>query len=475
MAVEYDLVVIGKSEAGIYAALTATRLGARVALVEQEVSAHELQNQALFHWGKRFKQAYQYQGSHKLPAIELGQQWQDALAWVREVMLTLDADFSTAVIASWGVEIVSGCGQFSSKPHLSFQIDTRRLRAKNYLIATGCCPLIPQIEGLEAAGYLTTASPWAQQSTLPNRLMVLGSDPTGVALAQTLARLGSSVTIAVRGRYILAKDDPEAAYLIQSQLEAEGIRILTQTEVSQVRQIGAQKWVQAASQAIEADEILVAAGQRSQVAGLNLEAIGVKVDRRGIQLNAKLQTTHPRIYACGNPIDTGYPLPHLARYQAEVALANLLFLPIFKVDYWGMPWATATEPELVRLGMTEPQALQAYGKEVLVLRQTAQTLAAAQLRGEEVGLCKLIVRQSGEILGVHLVGNGVSEIASVVSLAMRQGLKVDALADLPMLCPTISQLLSTTAMEWYWQRFDRHPFQKRLLKGFFTWRRSWFF
>ncbi len=473
MSVEYDLVVIGKSEAGIYAALTATRLGARVALVEQGISAHPLQNQALFQWGQRIKnQARQPQGS-SLPAIDPGQQWQNALTWVREMMVTLDTDSATAVMASAGVEIVPGCGQFSRKPHLSFQLDTRRLRAKNYLIAMGGCPLIPEIDGLETVGYLTTASPWTQQSTLPHRLMVLGGDPTGVALAQTLARLGVAVTIAVRGRHILAKDDPEAAYLIQSQLEAEGVRILTQTEVSQVRQIGEQKWLQAASQAIEVDEILVAAGQRSQVTDLNLEAVGVKVDRRGIQLNDNLQTTHPRIYACGDPI-AGYASPHLSRYQAEIAVANLLFLPTFKVDYWGMPWVTPTEPELVRLGMTEPQALQAHGKEVLVLRQTTHASIAAQLRGEEVGLCKLIVRSSGEILGVHLVGNGVSELASVVTLAMRQGLKVDALADLPVLSPTISQLVSTTASQWYWHSFDRHPIQKNLLQAFFSWRRSWF-
>ena len=134
--------------------------------------------------------------------------------------------------------------------------------------------------------------------------------------------------------------------------------------------------MQAGDEAIETDEILVAAGQVSNVESLNLEAVGVKSHPRGLQLNEKLQTTNPSIYACGD-VNGDYQFVNIANYEARIALKNALFFPLFKADYRCIPWAIFSNPTLARVGLTETQARRRYPQDVLVLQQYFKTVAAA--------------------------------------------------------------------------------------------------
>ena len=156
-------------------------------------------------------------------------------------------------------------------------------------------------------------------------------------------------------------------------MEAEGVRIFTQTEVFQAREIDGKKWVLVGNEAIETDEILLAVGQKFDMDVLNLQAVGVQFDRRGLVLNRKLQTTNPRIYACGD-LAGGYSFPHIANYEVQVALKNILYLPIFNVNYSGIPWAIGSDPKIARVGLTEAQARRRYGQEILVCRQYGLTI-----------------------------------------------------------------------------------------------------
>ncbi|MBW4574786.1 MAG: NAD(P)/FAD-dependent oxidoreductase [Aphanothece sp. CMT-3BRIN-NPC111] len=490
MAVEYDLVVIGGSTAGIYAAVTAARLQARVALVEPQPQQKNWLEAGLIH-GNTFAQQFgvpwetgelgeqrdlkpastTYDHTHQqVASIQFAQAWE----WASEVVSTLEEQHSPAVLASLGVDVIAGEGEFCRRPHLAFVVKNRHLRARAYLIATGSRQAVTDIEGLQTTGYLTPRDIWQQPhcENLPSNCVVIGGNAVGTELAQALARLGATVTLVVRGSHILPLEDPEAAHLVQAQLEAEGVCVLTQTEVTQVKSIEGKKWVLAGNKAIEADEIMVAAGQQPNLEALNLEGVGVKWNRRGIQVNKKLQTTNPRIYACGDVIG-GYQFPHIANYEARIALKNALFLPVFKVNYRGIPWAIFSNPILTRVGLTEAQARRRYGKEILVLRQYFKTVGKALLLGETTGLCKIIVRGNGEILGATIVGPEADELIHAIALAIRQKLKVGAIADLPHISPTLSEITHQAAAEWHHQRLSSNTRLKDLLEGFFNLRRSW--
>lgn len=512
MAVEYDVVIIGGSSAGVCAAVAAAHLKARVALVEPQPpeangSGHwPIYSKALSQVGKvaqQMRDAHQFGvcsnaaatqdekreatdnkeilnsdsrlptpdfGLLKAPSVEKDQ----AMQWAKGVVSTVEEQHSPAVLASLGVDAIAGAGEFCRKPYLAFVVNGRYLRGRAYLIATGSRPAVPDIDGLEATGYLTPADIWQRDISkhLPSTWVVIGGNPVGIELAQTLARLGAEVNLVLSRKHILAKEDPEAAQLVQAQLEAEGIRVLTQAEVTQVKRIDDKKWVLAGNKAIEADEILLAAGHQPNVESLNLEGVGVEYHRHGIDVNQKLQTTNPRIYACGNVLG-GYQLANIADYEARIALKNALFLPVFKVDYRGIPIGVFSDPMLARVGMTEAEARRRCGKDVLVLRQYFKTLSKAHIVGETTGFCKIVVRLSGEILGATVVGPEAGELIQPLALAIRQKIKVGAIADLPPISPTFSEITYQAAAEWHRQRLGRNTGLSDFLEGFFNWRRGW--
>ena len=459
MAIDYDVVIIGGSLTGRYAAIAAIQLRARVALIEPE--AQSLLARLAPHALTQLSQdATSGQGA--------------SMRWVEGVVSNIEYQYSLAVIAALGVDVIVGSGQFHRQPHLAFAVNGRFLRARAYLLATSTRSAIPDIAGLQPTGYLTTADICqgiVSTRQPPRNWVILGGDPDGCQLAQTLTRLGFKATVVVKRSHLLVKEDPDIAHLVQATLEAEGVRVLTQTPVTQVKQIQDKKWVQAGDEAIETDEILVAAGQVSNVESLNLEAVGVKSHPRGLQLNEKLQTTNPSIYACGD-VNGDYQFVNIANYEARIALKNALFFPLFKADYRCIPWAIFSNPTLARVGLTETQARRRYPQDVLVLQQYFKTVAAAQLRNETTGVCKLVVRRNGEILGASILGAEAEELIQVVALAISQKLKVSAIAQLVPVFPSLAEILYQTAAAWSQQRPGTNR-ATQFLEDFFNFRRSW--
>jgi pyruvate/2-oxoglutarate dehydrogenase complex dihydrolipoamide dehydrogenase (E3) component len=488
MTVEYDLIVIGGSTVGIYAAVAATYLKARVALVEPQglqtnwMKHGAIYTQALAQVGRvaqQVRNAPEF-GIHfsrtdstqerLVPSVQIT----EAMERAKAVVYTSSEQVSPAILASLGVDVIVGVGEFCRLPHLGFIVNNRRLRARAYLMATGSRPAIPNIEGLQTISYLTPADIWRADFSqqLQGSWVVIGGGPIAIELAQTLIGLKCDVTLVVKNSHILPQEDPEASCLVQAQLETQGIRVLTDSPVTQLRRIEDKTWVQAGNRAIEADKIVLATAWQPNVEGLNLEGVGVKFRPQGFELNEKLQTTNSRIYACGD-VAGGYHFAHIAQYEASIALKNALFAPLFKVDYRGIPSAIFCDPQLARVGLTETQARLRYGKDVFVVRQYFKSLDKAQLLGETTGFCKLVGRQNGEILGASIVGPDASELIGAIALAIQQKMKVKAIANLPQVSPTFSEIVHKTALEWQRQRQSRNKTLQNFLEGFFDFRRKW--
>lgn len=479
MPVDYDLVIIGGTNAGFYAAELSARLKARVALVVSPTDkSSNLLPKAFSHIGnvgKQFVSAHQFgifpnkDEENKLLKTSIFWRDKEGWEWTKAAVANFEEYQSLAVLGALGVDVIVGEGQFCPKPKLCFDVNNRRLISRSYLLAPATKPLpTTKIEGLENIGYFTPDN--IHKIKQPKSLIIIGGTPTGIELAQTFARLGCAVTLVVKSSHILPQEDAEAAFLIQGQLEAEGVRVLTKTEVSQARIIDDKKWIQAGNLAIEAEEILWTAGSIPNVEKLNLESVGVKW-LRFIQVNEKLQTLNPRIYACGEAVSR-YDLQFAGNHQAEIAVKNALFLPIFKVKYAAIPWGVQTDPQLARVGLTEAQAIKEYGEDVLVLRQYFKSFAASIISGETTGFCKIIVRRNGEILGAVVVGNQARELIYPLALAMREKLKVKSLAELGGVWPAFSEIITQTALEWSRLRLAGNRGWQDFLEGLFNWRRS---
>jgi pyruvate/2-oxoglutarate dehydrogenase complex dihydrolipoamide dehydrogenase (E3) component len=472
MAVEYDLVVIGGGSGGLLVAGVAASLKAKVALIERDRLGGDclwygcVPSKSLIHASRM---AYQIKsaGRFGIYCNDAQIDFAKAIGHVQGVISTIQPHDSAERFESLGVEVIFGSGEFVDGQ--TFQVNRRHLKARAFVIATGSRPAVPTIPGLLEAGYLTNEEVFSL-TELPQSLAVIGGGPIGCELGQAFSRLGCEVTIIASRDRLLPKEDPEAVEVVHKQFESEGIRVFTQTKVERVEIADAKKYLWAGGQKIVVDEILVAAGRQPNVESLNLDAARVRLGKLGIEVNAKLQTTNPRIYACGDVIG-GYQFTHVAGYQANVVLKNALFLPVTKADYRVIPWATFTDPELARVGLTEQQAREGYGDNIYVVKQDFAEVDRAQAEAVTSGFAKIITRRNGQILGAHLVGPVAGELIHEIVLAMSHKLKISALSGIHIY-PTLAEVNSKAAFELTKQKYEKNHRLQSLLEKLFHFLRA---
>lgn len=472
MAVDYDVVIIGGGSGGLVVASAAAQLKAKVALVEKDRLGGDclwygcVPSKSLIHASRiayEVKQSKRFGVHTNPPEINFAQ----AIGHVQKAIATIQPHDSPERFRGLGVEVIFGAGKFIDRH--TFEVNGRRLKARAFVISTGSRPAIPPIPGLKEAGYLTNEQVFSL-SECPQSLAVIGAGPIGCELGQAFQRLGAEVTIISSHNQIMPKEEPEAAEAVEKQFVSEGISLVKNARVDKVAVIDGQKYLWAGDKEIVVDEILASAGRIPNIDSLNLEAAGVAYNKKGIKVNEKLQTTNPRIYSCGDVIG-GYQFTHVAGYEASIVIQNALFFPAKKADYRVIPWATFTDPELARVGLTEKQARERYGNNIVILKQDFAGVDRAQAEAATLGFAKIITTSKGEILGAHLVGSSAGELIHEIVLAMSHHLKVSALTGIHVY-PTLSEVNSKAALLFTKQKYAQNLGLQKLLTQFFNFRRS---
>lgn len=449
---KYDMTIIGGGSGGLTAARTAAALGASVLLIEKEKLGGDclhygcVPSKSMIHVAKVVQQA---KGAAKLGLMpaDLGVDMGKVTAYIQGVIERVGEGER---IYTEGVTVTFGQVAFKSATELS--LNDELINSRNTIIATGSRPMVPRVEGLEEAGYVTNEGVF-DLTQLPASLVVVGGGPIGVELGQAFERLGSKVTIIQGPERILPREDPEVSETVASALVSEGIEIVTGARFVKASRNGDKKVVTARQGdkllAFEADEILLAPGRQPNVGGLNLEAAGVKYDARGIKVNEYLQTSASNILAIGDVIG-GYLFTHVAAYQAGVAVRNAL-VPFAKkkVDYRVVPWCTFTDPEAARVGLTPEDAEKQY-KQVRIVKLPWADIDRAQAEGETKGFIKLVLAgKKDEIVGAHMVGARSGEMLGEMALAMQHNLTLNDILATIHAYPTMNTGIQQAVFEAY--------------------------
>jgi pyruvate/2-oxoglutarate dehydrogenase complex dihydrolipoamide dehydrogenase (E3) component len=329
--------------------------------------------------------------------------------------------------------------------------DISTLRYKKAVIATGARAVRPTVPGLDEAGYLTNETVFSLTDR-PSRLLVVGGGPIGCELAQTFQRLGSQVTLIHRGNHLLDREDPDAAAIVQAQFQREGIDLILGSEPRRVERNAAGKVVyferDGAVDSVTVDAILLGAGRAPNVEGLNLEAVGVKYDRRGVTVNDYLQTTNPKIYAAGD-ICLDWKFTHAADSAARIVIQNTLFAPFgkFRAKLSGltMPWVTFTDPEVAHVGLYEREA-RSRGVAYETIVVPFDRVDRAITDGETSGFLKVIHRRgSDKILGATLVSRHAGEMIGELTSAIVNNIGLGQLASVIHPYPTQAECIKKAA------------------------------
>ena len=454
---EYDIVIIGGGVGGLVTSAGASQLGARVALVEKDSLGGDC-----LHYGcvptKRLVHSAKVANTVRNAAAfgvncdNVTVDFKAVMEGVRGVQAKIARHDDPERFRKMGVDVVFGKGKFTS-PH-TFEVNGEKLSARSFLIATGSKPVTLPIPGLADSKPLTNISALALED-LPKSIIILGAGPIGMEFGQIYHRLGSKVIIIEKFDQILPREDRDLSNELHKILGDEGMEIHTCTEVKEVSRAGGKVKVSASCSEgpteYEADEILMAIGRSPNVEGLGLEAAGVKFDSRtGITVNDKLQTSAAHIYACGD-VSGPYPFTHVAEYQAGIVITNALFPVISRrADYRVVPWVTYVDPELARVGMTEAEAIEKYGKDgVKVYRFDFKDVDRAVIEDEAKGLIKLVVDKKLRILGAHILGPHAGELLQEYVLAMKKRLPITDISQTIHPYPTLAQGLKRAPDQYY--------------------------
>lgn len=459
----YDLVVIGGGSAGLVAAGGAAILGARVALIEKNllggdclytgcVPSKTLIKSARF--AHQLKRAGDF--GFEIPNFKFqNDSFASITKRVQNVIEVIEHHDAPEVFEAMGVEVVFGTPRFLNPNEIEIALknssETRKLKAKRFCLATGSRPAVPPVEGLREAGFITNEEVFHLKK-LPERLIVLGGGAIGLELGQSFQRLGAKVTIVEMAERILIKEDEEVSALMTEILKKEGAEILVNTKAVRAKKGAAKTKILVVEKdgkesEIETDEILVAVGRQPNTDNLDLEKAGVKFDKKQIFTDEYLQTSQKRIFAAGD-VTAHFQFTHMADYEAQVVIQNA-FVPFpfkKKIDFRVVPWATFTEPEAARVGLTEREAREKFGDKVKVYKLAFEDNDRAQAESETEGFAKIILHRK-RIIGAHLVGAHAGELVHEFVLAMTHNLTLADLNKAIHIYPTFAKITQAAGTE----------------------------
>lgn len=455
-----DLCIIGAGSGGLSLAASTVQLGLKVVLIEKHKMGGDCLNYGCV--PSKAMIAAARRAHHMRRAGVFGiQPVQPQISprgvhdHIHGVIAAIAPNDSVERFTGLGVQVIQAAARFVDRH--SVMAGDKLIRAGRFCIATGSSPAVPPIPGLDQVRFFTNETIFDNDGLI-GHLIVIGGGPIGLELAQAHMRLGARVTV-LEGMKAMAKDDPELAEVVLEKLRAEGLDIQEGANVERVEGVAGAIRVTVATatgpRVVEGTHLLVAAGRKPNVSDLNLEAAGIKFDRRGIQVSKSLKTSNSKVFAIGD-VAGGLQFTHVANYHAGIVFRHMLLGRMTRLilrsgatvrkDH--VPWVTYTDPELANVGLTEDEARKHHGT-IAVYRWPFHENDRAQAERATDGFVKVITDRKGRILGAAVVGEHAGEIIQMWSLAISQNMNITAMTQWISPYPTLSEVNKRAALGYY--------------------------
>jgi len=446
---KFDLAIIGGGPAGYTAAVHAARLGAKAVIVEENklggTCLHEgciptkamVASSALaekmersLSYGIRASVEVDYGMVHERKQKIVGRLFAGLSQWLNKQ----------------GICCIRGKGELTGIHELAVRQgdQTVRIEANHILICTGSRPLVPS-EFDCGSGNVMTSSDLLRLADLPRSLAIVGGGVVGCEFASIFKALGAEVSIIETAPRLLPMADGQISEALMERFRRRHIQVFVQSRVESIRGADRVEMVLDSGRSVTADAVLVAVGREPNSRGIGLEKLGVRTGPRGeILVNEYMQTNIPNIYAAGD-VNGIMNLAHAAYVQGTIAVEHMLgnAVKIFRKDL--VPVGIFTSPEIAYLGATEEELRQRG----IPYRRMVQMFAGngkAVCEDETFGWVKLLCHeQSGELLGMHVIGSRATDLIHEGTLIRTWGLPVSDLADAVFVHPSLGEIVKEAA------------------------------
>ncbi|MFO7916984.1 MAG: dihydrolipoyl dehydrogenase [Anaerolineae bacterium] len=457
MASTYDIVIIGAGPGGYVAAIRGAQRGAKVALVDREGIGGTCLNygciptKALVRDAELYRDAtsgdycVDVEGSFHLDFSRLMER-------KREVVDTLVGGVER-LLGSYGVDVFIGHGRIE-RPGLvevHGEKSTQELPCDAIIIATGSIPSRAPIAGNGLPGVVSSRE-LLEIDSLPERLVIVGGSAVGVEFACIFQALGTKVTLLGRKSFV-KETEPQISRRLRAYMKRQGMSVTIGLTFKSVKpndkgSLLVEYERNGKDLYAEGDLVLLATGRRPNTETLELERLGIEMEGLAIKVDESLRTNVPDIYAIGD-CTGGYMFAHVASYEAEVAVENILGEKR-KADYRVVPTCIFTMPEIADVGMTEAEAKEArltYTVTRFPFRANGRALAVGETYGQIRMLCEQTPEgEGGKVLGVHIIGPRAGDLIAEAALAMRLGATAEEIAQTIHAHPTMPEAMMEAAM-----------------------------
>jgi len=449
---ECDVAVLGGGPGGYPAAIRAAQLGAKVVCVEQEPALGGvclrvgcIPTKTWVQTARAIKEIEESFENSGIRISEASLDFERANAWKASTVERLTSGVATLFKAN-GVEWVKGFGRFTDANTIDVS-SGETVTFKNAIVATGSHPILPPIPGLDASRCVDSTGLLAQ-TEVPPRLVILGGGVIGCEFASIFSRFGSKVTIVELLERLIPMEDEDASNELAKSFSRRGIELQLGKTCAKVEETDAGLIVHfGEGETVEADLMLVSVGRAANVEGIGLEAAGVAFDaRQGIASDEHRRTTVPHIYAAGDV--AGYwQLAHTAFREGEVAAENATGHEAVVGARAAVPRPIYTDPEVAAVGLTEAEARDRHGEDVVVGRFPWAANGRALMQSETVGWVKTIHESRyGELLGLVIVGPHATELIEVGRVAIDAESTIETLATGMTAHPTLTEAIKEAGL-----------------------------